>query len=92
MDMKEAIKFVNQHIRDAYYMGVPERMKAKDINRLLRMGKKHKEAWDEFIYGLAHINSGSYQFPYGDNKKMTDLECVNKIVKDIEQKYFPKEK
>ena len=51
--------------------------------------KKYKEMWDGFHYGLAHINIGSYQNPL--DKKMTDLECVNKIVKNLKQKYFLKE-
>ena len=40
MNTKEAIEFINQHIRQSYYLGVPERMKADSINKLLRDGEK----------------------------------------------------
>jgi len=49
--------------------------------------KKYKEMWEEFIYGLAHVNIGSYRDPFAE-PKMTDLECVNEIVKNIEQNIF----
>ena len=58
------------------------------VIKKLKEGEVYREMWGEFIHGLAHINTGSYQNPC--DKKKTDLECVNKIVKNIRQKYFPK--
>lgn len=59
-----------------------------EIIDVLKRGEKFEDMWEEFIYGLAHINIGNYQNPCEEKK--TDLECVNKIVDDIKQKYFPK--
>ena len=61
----------------------------KEVKKTSQFDNKHKEVWDAFCYGLAHINSGSYENPYNGQK--TNLECVNDLVKHIEQKYFPKE-
>ena len=77
MKTEEAIEFINQHIRQAYYMGVPERMKANDINRLLRRGKK----FEAIVKGLKEeiaVGTGI---------------CANWLrsdIKRLEQKYFPK--
>ncbi len=54
-----------------------------------KQGEKYKQMWEEFHYALAHINIGNYQNPC--DKKMTDLEYVNRVVHNVKQKYFPKE-
>jgi len=51
-------------------------------------GKKYKEMWEDFHYRLAHVNIGSYRNPL-DDRKMTDMDCINEIVRDVKQKYFP---
>jgi len=80
MNTKEAIRFVDQHIRRAYYMGVPERMKGDDIIKLLQRGKKYEAMWKElfkyFSTSPEERNISKYSY-------MLDM-------KNIEQKYFPK--
>ena len=95
MKVKEVIEFLRSlKWEEGYYRcSVHEHNIILDniIRRIKRYDQEtYKKAWVEFIYGLAHINIGSYQNP-NNNIQMTDLECVNKIVDNIKQKYFPKE-
>ena len=58
-----------------------------EVSACLRRGEKFEKMWNDFIYALAHINIGSYQNPF--DKKMTELECVNEIVKSVQRRHFP---
>jgi len=61
----------------------------EEVIKLLKCGEKHKQMWKDFHYGLAHVNIGSYRNPF-DDRKMADIDCINEIVRDVKQKYFPK--
>ena len=56
----------------------------------LREGKNYKKMWNEFIYGLAHINIGSYRNPR--DEELSDLTYINILIKDLKRKYFPNKK
>ena len=56
------------------------------IIRLMKGEERYKQMWKEFIVGMAHINVRSYPKKYEDT---TNMDCVNELIKHIEQKYFP---
>jgi len=76
MNTIEAIRFINDHIRQAYYMGTVERRKADDINRLLRQGQKFEKMWGEI---KTIISSHT-------------LIWLEKRMIVLEEKHFPKRK
>ena len=45
-----------------------------------------KNMWDDFRFGLAHINLGNYRNPIDEPK--TDLENINELFKNIEERYY----
>ena len=75
----EAIRFVNYHIRGGYYMGVPERMKADDINRLLRRGKKYEQIYKD-------LEEEYKKLPF------SVASGILLRMRQLKQKYFPKPK
>lgn len=83
MNTIEAIRFINDHIRRAYYMGVPERMKADDINRLLRRGQKFEKMWGNFKKENRFL---WVQIKIKYNQHIT----LGRLMDDFEEKYFPK--
>ena len=91
MNNQQAIEFIGEIKHSGNSFGnayISDFNKCKGIVELLKRGKKYEEMWNDFIYGLAYVNIGSYRNPC-DERKMTDIDYINEIVRNVKQAHFP---
>jgi len=81
MNTKEAIEFVRLTRLESGL--ISEGKDYDDIITLLRQGEKYKQMWE--------VLKDKYCFLRNDHRRTNEIVYLKGILKDLEQKYFPKE-